>query len=182
MRITGLGGGSGDLPRIDERVCERVARDFDDVGPEACLAEILDELLAHNPHYLEVAMRIARDVGAPEHMLPGFTIFYRILWLGARERGRPLPRITPDTRDAIAALADECGEAQFVSLATQTLLDRNPCLLQMADRFAARHDDYLGIMQGFALLYKSLSAQAVIDGLGSRARRRGRGAKGRPAD
>ena len=42
----------------------------------------------------------------------------------------------------------------------------------MADRFAAQHDDYLGIMQGFALLYKSLSAQAVIDGLGIRAERR----------
>lgn len=165
MKITELGGGPGDLPQIDERICERVARDFDGVGPDACMAEILDELLAHNPHYLEMAMRIARDVGAPEHMLAGFAMFYRILWLGARERGRPLPRITPETRDTIAALAGECGEAQFVNLATATLLDENPCLLQMADRFAARYDDYLGIMQGFALLYKSLSAQAVIDGL-----------------
>jgi len=109
-------------------------------------------------------------------------MFYRILWLGARERGGPLPRITPETRDAIAALAGECGEAQFVSLASETLLKENPCLLQMADSFASRHDDYLGIMQGFALLYKGLSAQAVIDGLGIRAERRAANRRGRPAD
>jgi len=180
--MTELGGGSGDLPLIDERLWERVARDFDEVGPEACMAEIVDELLAHNPHYLEMAMRIARDVSEPEHMLPGFAMFYRILWLGARERGGPLPRITPETRDAIAALAGECGEAQFVSLASETLLKENPCLLQMADSFASRHDDYLGIMQGFALLYKGLSAQAVIDGLGIRAERRAANRRGRPAN
>ncbi|GAA0736423.1 hypothetical protein GCM10009106_22660 [Sphingomonas japonica] len=176
-----MGGASGDLPLIDERLWERVARDFDEIGPEACMAELLDELLAHNPHYLEMAMRSARDVGDSERILSGFAMFYRILWLSARERGRPLPRITPETRDAIAALAGECGEAQFVRLATQTLLDENPGLLQMADSFASRHDDYLGIMQGFALLYKSLSAQAVIDGLGVLAQRRAPDRKGRPA-
>jgi hypothetical protein len=165
MKTTKLGRGSGALPPIDERLWERVARDFDDVGPDACIAEIFDELLAHNPHYLEMALRSARDVGEPERMLAGFAMFYRILSLGARERGSPLPRITPDTRDAIAALAGECGEAQFVMLAAETLQEENPCLMQMADSFASRHDDYLGIMQAFALLYKSLSAQAMIDGL-----------------
>jgi hypothetical protein len=181
MKTTELGGGSGALPLIDERLWERVARDFDDVGPDACMAEILDELLVHNPHYLEMAMRCARDVGDSQRMLAGFGMFYRILSLGARECGIPLPRITPDTRDVIAELAGECGEVQFVMFATETLREENPCLMQMADSFASRHDDYLGIMQAFALLYKSLSAQAVIDGLSGRAKRRCPQPKGRPA-
>lgn len=132
------------------------------------MEEILDELLAHNPHYLEMAARCAKDVGDPAHIMPGFAMFYRILALDARERGAALPRITPETRDIISALIGEFGDAQFVLLATETLHDENPYLLQMADGFASRHENYLGIMQGFALLYKSLSVQAVINRLGLR--------------
>ena len=33
----------------------------------------------------------------------------------------------------------------------------------MAHSFASRHKDYLGIMQGFALLYKSLVVQSSVD-------------------
>ena len=172
MRTSGPGGGADALPRIDERLWERVARDFDDVGPEACMAEILDDLLVHNPHYLEMALRGAHDARDSDRALTGFGMFYRILSLGARDRGRPLPRITPVTRDTIAALVGECGEAQFMTLATETLREENPCLMQMADSFASRHDDYLGIMQVFVLLYKSLSAQGVIDRL-CRGNRRG---------
>ena len=129
------------------------------------MAEILDELLVHNPHYLEMAARCARDAGDARRILTGFGMFYRILALGAREHGGALPRITPETRDAIAAMIGEFGDEQFVLLATETLRQENPCLLQMADGFASRHLDYLRIMQGFTLLYKALSAQAVIDGL-----------------
>lgn len=176
MKTADLGDAA--LPLIDERLWERVARDFDDVGPDAGVDEIVDELLAHNPHYLEMALRSARDVGEPELMLTGFAMFYRILSLGARETGVVLPRITPDTRDTIAALVTECGEAQFVTLAAETLRHENPCLMQMADSFASGHEDYLGIMQAFTLLYKCLSAQALIDGLGKRFRTM---ARGRPA-
>lgn len=178
MNTSELGGSAGALPRINERLWERVARDFDDVGPEACMAEILDDLLAHNPHYLEMALRAAHNARDPDRALTGFGMFYRILSLGARDRGRPLPRITPVTRDAIAALVGECGEAQFVMLATETLREENPCLMQMADSFASGHDDYLGIMQAFVLLYKSLSAQGVTDRL-CRANRRGTEPEGR---
>lgn len=168
MKATKLGGGSGALPPIDERLWERVARDFDDVGPDACIAEIVDELLFDNPHYLEMALRCAHDLGDPDLLLAGFGMFYRMLALGARERGAPLPCITPETRDAIASLAGEFGESQFVLLATDTLRTENPCLLQMADGFASRRENYLGTMQAFALLYKCLSAQAAIDSLGDR--------------
>jgi hypothetical protein len=154
------------LPVVHEVLWERVARDFDDVGPEACLAEILDDLLAYNPHYLEMALRCARDIGDPQRILTGLAMFYRILYLAARERGGVPPRITLETRDVIASMIGEFGDEQFVLLATETLQTENPCLLQMADSFASRHHDYLGIMQGFVMLYKALSAQAVIDGLG----------------
>jgi hypothetical protein len=153
------------LPLVHEIFWERVARDFENVGPEACMAEIVDELLVQNPHFLETAIRCARDSNAPQHVLAGFAMFYRILALGARDRGGALPRITIETRDAIAALASEFGDAQFTSLATDTLRDENPCMMQMADSFASRFSDYLLVMQGFVLLYRMLSAQAVIDGL-----------------
>ena len=153
------------LPSVHEFMWERVARDFDDVGPEACMAEILDDLLVNNPHYLEMAARSARDFGEPDRVLTGFGMFYRILELAALELGGTLPRITPETRDVVTAMISEFGDEQFVLLATETLSRENPCLLQMADGFASRHSDYLGIMAGFALLYNSLSAQLVAEGL-----------------
>jgi hypothetical protein len=39
----------------------------------------------------------------------------------------------------------------------------NPGLLQMAHGFATRQPDYLQVMQGFALLYKSLIDQSAAD-------------------
>ncbi|MDB5699684.1 MAG: hypothetical protein JWN69_2488 [Alphaproteobacteria bacterium] len=153
------------LPPVDEIFWERVAREFDDAGPEACMADILDELLTHNPLYLEMATRYARDCHNPDRVLTGFAMFYRIIALASRDRGRTVPRITNDTRDAITTLIGEFGEERFTLLATETLHGENPYLLQMADSFASPSDNHLIIMQGFVLLYKALSAQAVIDGL-----------------
>jgi hypothetical protein len=153
------------LPPVDEIFWERVAREFDDAGPQACMAGILDELLTHNPHYLEMATHYARDCRDPDGVLTGFAMFYRIIALAARDRGRTVPRITNDTRDAITALIGEFGEERFTLLATETLHSENPYLLQMADSFASPSDNHAVIMQGFVLLYKALSAQAVIDGL-----------------
>jgi hypothetical protein len=153
------------LPLVHEVFWERVARDFENVGPEACLAEIVDELLVDNPHFLETAIRCARDSNAPQRVLTGFAMYYRILALGARDRGGALPRIAIETRDAIATLVSELGDRQFTSLATDTLRDENPCMMQMADSFASRSPNYLLVMQGFVLLYRMLSAQAVVDGL-----------------
>jgi hypothetical protein len=39
----------------------------------------------------------------------------------------------------------------------------NPGLLQMAHNFASNQRDYLGVMQGFALLWAALIAQSVAD-------------------
>jgi hypothetical protein len=41
----------------------------------------------------------------------------------------------------------------------------NPELLQMAHYFASAHENYLGTMQGFALLYAALLIQSAADGL-----------------
>lgn len=153
------------LPPVDEIFWERVAREFDDAGPKACVAAILDELLADNPHYLEMATRYARECRDPDRVLTGFAMFYRIIALAARDRGRTVPRITNDTLDTITALLGEFGEERFTFLATETLHSENPYLLQMADSFASPSDNHSIIMQGFVLLYKALAAQAVTDGL-----------------
>ncbi|WP_193394944.1 MULTISPECIES: hypothetical protein [unclassified Sphingobium] len=127
------------------------------------MTEILDDLSAHNPHYLEMALRCAAGFSDPERIMTGFAIFYRILELDARDRSGAVPRITPDTRDIVSALIGEVGEERFILLATETLRSENPCLLQMAHSFSSRYKDYLAIMQGFLLLYKCLAAQAVTD-------------------
>lgn len=155
------------LPLVSDRHWERVARDFDDVGPDACLAETIDELSAENPHYLAIARRCAGDTVRPANTLVGFAKFYRILAAEAGERGGGVPRITPQTLDLIDALLEEFGEAAFIGLATALMCEENPCLSQMADSFASRQPDYLTVMQGFALLYRCLSVQATTDRLTS---------------
>ncbi|MET1083424.1 MAG: hypothetical protein ABWY12_10310 [Burkholderiales bacterium] len=156
------------LPPVPERHWERVARDFDDVGPEACVREIVEELLAANPHYLAIARRCARDAAEEAGAFTGFAKFYRILALDARDRGSAVPRIGAQTLDVIDTLIEEFGEERFIVLATELLCEENPCLSQMADSFASRQQDYLTVMQGFVLLYKCLSVQATIDGLTAR--------------
>ncbi len=153
------------LPPVDEIFWECVAREFDDAGPQNKVATIVDELLIDNPHYLDMATGCARECRNPDRVLTGFAMFYRIIALAARDRGRAMPRITDDTRDVISTLLGEFGEERFTFLATEMLHSENPYLLRMADSFASPSDNHEAIMQGFALLYKALSAQAVTDGM-----------------
>ena len=111
-----------------------------------------------------MANRCAADVGdAPKAML-GFGMFYRLLVAqaigGDQLLMSPLPRITPDTRDIIVTEIDEKGPDAFTFEAVEDLERNNPELLQMAHNFALRQSDYVGVMQGFALLYKSLVLEA----------------------
>jgi hypothetical protein len=73
------------------------------------------------------------------------------------------PRVTPDTRDLIVKQIDQKGTEAFTMECIDDLEATNPELLQMAHNFASRHRDYLGVMQGFALLYKSLVLQTSAD-------------------
>ena len=67
------------LPRIAEYTRERIAREFDSLGPDACLEEILLDLRQNNPELLDMASKCAADVGNPSSIMVGFGMFYRLL-------------------------------------------------------------------------------------------------------
>jgi hypothetical protein len=166
------------LPRVAESTREQITREFDDVGPDACVAEISAHLRENNPEWLWMAAKCAGDVGDPQRIMGGFCMFYRLLIAQAApshpmtiesgapaEQLNPLPRVTVETRAAIVAKIDKSGAEAFIKDALQELDGGNPELLQMAHYFASGHDNYLGVMQGFALLYTALVIQSEADRL-----------------
>jgi hypothetical protein len=156
------------LPRVVEVTRERVSREFDNLGPDACVAEITEALREHNPEILDMARKCARDVGNADEVMIGFAMFYRLLVAqlpkaSAQAHGDVLPRVMPATRSRMASrIADEGAEA-FTRKTIEHLTRHNPELLAVAHRFASRHADYLGTIQGFALIYAALVAQADTD-------------------
>lgn len=48
------------LPRVTELTRERISREFDEFGPDACMAEIKADLHQHNPELLDMASRSRR--------------------------------------------------------------------------------------------------------------------------
>jgi hypothetical protein len=42
------------LPRVTELIREQVAQDFDRLGPDACIAEIIEDLKQNNPEVLDM--------------------------------------------------------------------------------------------------------------------------------
>ncbi len=163
------------LPRVVEHTRERVSREFDSLGPDACLAEISGHLRANNPELLDIAAKCARDVGDPADIMVGFAMFYRLLTAqsaavlppaapgGETHALDPLPRVTPQTRRLVAKEIERQGSERFTRQTIDEMQRDNPELLGMAHNFASRHKDYLGTMQGFALLYACLAAQTGAD-------------------
>lgn len=156
------------LPHVSERTCEMVAREFDDLGPEACMTQIVDVMRRDNPELLQMAQKCAADVGDATRVMAGFGMFYRALAVEAsvalgREALSALPRVAPETREKIVQEIDEHGAEAFTSRSMDSLETSNPELLQMAHQVAARHQDYLGVMQGFALMHQSLVIQSGAD-------------------
>jgi hypothetical protein len=156
------------LPRVTELTREFVSRQFDNLGPEACLAEVTECLVRENPQFLEMARMCATDLGDAPRIMVGFGMFYRLLISAAAEAaGKPvihaLPSVTATTRDALVREIDEVGTEAFTLKALADLDRTNPELMQMAHGFASRQVDYLRVMQGFALLYRSLEAQSAMD-------------------
>jgi hypothetical protein len=161
------------LPRVAALTRERVAREFDDRGPEVCRTEIILDLQANNPELLDIATRCARDVGDATRIMTGFCLFYRLLTAQARatagisqagpaQRQLPaLPRVSAATRADIVKQIGMLGSQEFTSKATEELERNNPELLLMAHHFAEGQTDYLGVMQGFALLFACLSSEAA---------------------
>jgi hypothetical protein len=165
------------LPRVSQSTREQIAREFDEFGPDQCIAEISDHLREHNPEWLYMAAKCACDVGHPQRIMRGFCMFYRLLIAqaapdqeltavpGAPARLNPLPRVTAATRAAIVAVIDQHSTEAFLRDAICELEKGTPELLQMADYFASANENYLGVMQGFALLYTALHMQSGTDGL-----------------
>jgi hypothetical protein len=165
------------LPRVAEFTREQITREFDDLGPDACVAEISAHLRNNNPEWLYMAAKCAGDVGDAQRIMAGFCMFYRLLIAqaapshpltiepGAPIELNPLPRVTVATRAAIVAEIDKSGAERFINDALQELERGNPELLQMAHYFASAVENYLGVMQGFALLYTALLMQSWADRL-----------------
>ena len=164
------------LPRVDEVTREQVAREFDDRGPRACVAEISSEMQRNNPELLDIAVRCARDSGDPEEIMVGMCMFYQLLLIqGKRSRSdtplidsgsvqfSALPSVRTQSRDIIVAEIERDGPQIFTLRWLDSLERENPQLLQMAHLFASHHADYLGIMQGFILLYACLETEARAD-------------------
>ena len=150
------------LPRVTEATRERISREFDHLGPEACVTEISDAMQHHNPELLDMAKRCAADLGAAGEPMVGLTMFYRLLVAQAAVE-LALPRVSAETRDAVVRDIDAKGADRFTRDAIDEMQRDNPELLQMAHGFASRQRSYLGMMQGFALLYAALTAQAAAD-------------------
>lgn len=156
------------LPRVTELTREFVSRQYDELGPEACLAEVIECLTRENPEFLEMARKCAADVGNAPRIMVGFGMFYQLLISAAADAaGRrvmhALPSVTAKTRDALVREIDQAGSEAFTLRAIVDLERTNPELMQMAHGFASRQVDYLRVMQGFALLYRSLDAQSAAD-------------------
>jgi hypothetical protein len=152
------------LPRVSEGTRERISREFDNLGPDACVTEIASAMREHNPELLDMASRCAADLGAGDAMT-GFAMFYRLLVAEAAAE-LALPQVSRATRDAMVREIDEKGVEAFTFDSLAAMERSNPELLQMAHRFASRQRSYLGVMQGFALVYATLAAQAAADRAG----------------
>lgn len=156
------------LPRVTAATRERVAREFDDHGPRVCTDQVVRSLERSNPEILDMILKCARDVGEPAKIMVGFAMFYLLLMMEASSAGEggglePLPRVSADTRDLLVRKIDEQGADGFVIEAIEVLERDNPELLQMAHAFASDYEEYLRIMQGFALMYQSLVLQFSAD-------------------
>lgn len=96
------------LPRVTELTRGRIAREFDEIGPEPCLAAIRADLEQHNPELLDMASRWAAELGALRPLRTGFGMFYRLLTAEARAPLHPgQPRPLPETEDSVEIASRE---------------------------------------------------------------------------
>jgi hypothetical protein len=156
------------LPRVTELTRERISREFDDLGPEACMTEIKANLRQHNPELLDMASRWATGSDEAAHLMTAFGMFYKLLAAEAQALLEPstlypLPRVSIEVRAAIVERIDRTDGETFTREAIDNLESRNPELLQMAHGYASRRPDYGRTMQGFALLHEALLIQSQLD-------------------
>src|SRR4051794_40566775 len=119
------------LPRVTAWTREFVSRQFDDLGPEVCLAEIIDCLRREKPELLDMARKWAADVGNGPKVMVGFGMFYQLLVLASLDTAQkqamhPLPCVTAKTRDVIVREIDEDGSEAFTLRTIEDLERTNP--------------------------------------------------------
>ena len=159
------------LPRVTELTREWIAREFDDLGPDVCMAEIEADLRRHNTELLDMASRWAGGSGEADRLMTEFGMFYRLLAaeahapLGVAELN-PLPRVSMEVRDAIVDRIDRTGVEDFTREAIGNLETVNPQLLRMAHGSASRRADYGRTIQGFALIHEAMLSQWKRDRAG----------------
>ena len=160
------------LPRVSPTTRELVSREFDDLGPAACVPAIVKDIQRNNPELLHMARQWVNDLDDPDGVMAAFSMFYRLL--GAELPAipgsaglSPLPRVSDDARSMIVERIDAEGGDTFSLSAIDDMDQSNPELLQMAHYFASGRADYAQIMRGFALLYATLKVQTDIDRLGA---------------
>lgn len=132
------------------------------------MAEITSCLRQENPEFLKMARKCAADVGDEPRIMIGFGMFYQLLisqstHAASKPTMHALPSVTAKTRDALVREIDQLGAEAFTARAIRDLERANPELMQMAHGFASHQQDYLRVMQGFALLYRSLDVQSAAD-------------------
>jgi hypothetical protein len=161
------------LPRVSSSTRETIARELDSRGPASCVQEAVQELSATNPEILDMATKCAATFGQhSERAMLELCMFYRVLSAELKRITTavallgPLPRVTEQTRVRMVEQIDAQGVDAFTMSAIDELEANNAELLQMADHAATRVGSYLLLMQGFALLYKTLSEQATADRAG----------------
>ena len=158
------------LPRVTDPTRERISREFDNFGPDACMTVIRKDLDRHNPQLLDMAVKWAGEGKEGKKLFTAFGMFYRLLAAEAAaplESGAlsPLPQVSSETRDRIVARISWIGDEQFCREAIGNLEAANPELLQMAHGFASGRPDYARTMQGLALLHEALLIQSQSDRL-----------------
>ena len=156
------------LPRVAESTRERVAREFDDLGPEACMASVMRHLQQHNPELLDIGARWAAEADDSTRLRLGFAMFYGLLLAESgvalgQSMLSPLPQVSAESRNAIVARIDLIGTERLTREALLHLETANPELLQMAHAFASDRQDYVRTMQGFALMHEALLIQLQTD-------------------
>lgn len=147
-----------------------MSREFDDLGPVACVSEIMQELQRTNPELLQMATQWANDLDDPDNVMTAFGMFYRLLSAAAQApRGSselsPLPRVSHAARTMLVQRIEVEGNDRFSSSAIDEMDQSNPELLVMAHNFAEDRTDYAQVMRGFALLYAALQTQLGMDRL-----------------
>lgn len=154
------------LPRVTELTRERVYRQMDDLGPVSCTEDVIGLLRRENPELLDIARKCAADVGDAPRAMTSLGMFYALLFAAAPASGsllHPLPRVTGETRDEMVRQIDAMGGQVFTDDAIDEMERTNPELLQAAHDLASAHRDYVGMMLGFALVYRCLVVQSTAD-------------------